>query len=180
MVSDYNEETRQELTPETAKHSKEYLAYAAGRIELYSQRMKTLSTVFNSDGSERHTPLPEQRLLVYDDFQSRLQHVVQYQAFHDEMVALRDFISVPYWQGESDREKIVVTVQNDTDTPETVTVENITAVLFDRYALGTFRSEEETLTTPVNARARYYNVFHFAEQLWYNDLSENFVVFCND
>ena len=52
--------------------------------------------------------------------------------------------------------------------------------IFDKYALGTHRAEEETLTTPLNASGRYFNTFHFAEQLWFNDLSENGIVFCLD
>lgn len=170
------------LNEKTCLHDKDFMAYAAGRIELFSKRFRSLSTAYNAEGEERHTPNKEQRLLVYDDFQSRLQHVVQYQAFHSDMVKLREFIEVPYWQAESNRTSIMVKVTDGTKdgTPEEKRVDNIIAVLFDRYALGTFRSEEETLTTPVNARARYYNTFHFAEQLWYNDISENLVVFCLD
>ena len=186
LCTEYNDELGltgdNAVTGKTALHNKDFLAYAAGRIELYSKRFRGLSTVFNTEGEERHTPSREQKLLVYDDFQSRLQHVVQYQAFHDDLVRLREFIEVPYWQAEENRTTIMVKVTDGTANgePTEKSVENLIAVMFDRYALGTFRNEEETLTTPINARARYYNTFHFAEQLWYNDLSENFVAFCLD
>lgn len=177
LVTNYNAATGSSLTAATAPFDKDFQAYAVGEIELVSKRMRNLSTSYNLDGAERHTPTGEQRLLVLDEFQTRLQTVLQYQAFHEQLVSLREFIEVPYWQGESARSTIKVTVDDGLGGTTNETVENIIACVFDRFALGTFRSDEETLTTPVNARARYYNTFHFAEQLWYNDTSENFVYF---
>lgn len=177
LVTNYNAATGSSLTAATAPFDKDFQAYAVGEIELVSKRMRNLSTAYNLEGAERHTPTGEQRLLVLDEFQTRLQTVLQYQAFHEQLVSLREFIEVPYWQGESARSTIKVTVDDGDGGTTDVTVENIIACVFDRFALGTFRSDEETLTTPVNARARYYNTFHFAEQLWYNDVSENFIYF---
>ncbi len=173
LVSDYNTETGETLTAATALHDKDFLAYAAGTMELYSKRLRNLSTAYNKENMERHTPRGEQRFLVFDLFQSRLQHVVQYQAYHEDLVSLKEFVEVPYWQSEQDRSTIKVTLEDGTSA----TVSNVVGFIFDRYALGTFMSDEETLATPINARARYWNVFHFAEQLWFNDLSENGVVF---
>ena len=173
LVTDYNTETGETLTAATALHDKDFLAYAAGTMELYSKRIRNLSTAYNKENMERHTPRGEQRFLVFDLFQSRLQHVVQYQAYHEELVSLKEFIEVPYWQSEQDRSTIKVTLEDGTSA----TISNVVGFIFDRYALGTFMSDEETLATPINARARYWNVFHFAEQLWFNDLSENGVVF---
>lgn len=163
-------------------YDKDYQAFAVGQIQLAANWLTGLSTQYNLEGAERHTPESEQKLLILDTFQTALQSTVQYQAFHDDYVKLKSFVKVPYWQGEKVRDAISVTVQSSEDDADgtNVMVDNIIGVLFDRYALGTFRSDEETLTTPVNARARYYNTFHFAEQLWYNDLSENFVLFLND
>lgn len=177
LVTNYNAATGSSLTAATAPFDKDFQAYAVGEIELVSKRMRNLSTSYNLEGAERHTPTGEQRLLVLDEFQTRLQTVLQYQAFHEQLVSLREFIEVPYWQGESARSTIKVTVDDGDGGTTNETVENIIACVFDRFALGTFRSDEETLTTPVNASARYYNTFHFAEQLWYNDMSENFVYF---
>lgn len=180
LLTDYNTESGLELTANEALLDKDFLAYAAGTMELTSKRLRNLSVSYNAEEAERHTPLGEQRFLVYDLFQSRLQHVVQYQAYHKELVSLGEFIEVPYWQGESARDEVIVKVDDGEGGTETKTVEKIMGFIFDRYALGAHRSEEETLTTPVNARGRYYNTFHFAEQLWFNDLSENGIVFCLD
>ena len=193
LLTNYNAESGLSLTADKALLDKDFLAYAAGEMELVSKRLRNLSVSYNAEEMERHTPLGEQRFLVFDKFQSRLQHVVQYQAYHKELVSLGEFVEVPYWQGEYQtetvsgedvrvdvRDTIIVKVDDGDGGTETKTVSKIMGFIFDKYALGAHRSEEETLTTPVNARGRYYNTFHFAEQLWFNDLSENGIVFCLD
>lgn len=189
LLTNYNSESGLSLTADKALLDKDFLAYAAGEMELVSKRLRNLSVSYNAEEAERHTPAGEQRFLVFDKFQSRLQHVVQYQAYHKELVSLGEFIEVPYWQGEYEmsddetpvrvdvRDTIKVTVDDGEGGTDNVTVSGIMGFIFDKYALGAHRSEEETLTTPINARGRYYNTFHFAEQLWFNDLSENGVVF---
>ena len=192
LLTNYNNESGLSLTADKALLDKDFLAYAAGEMELVSKRLRNLSVSYNAEEAERHTPAGEQRFLVFDKFQSRLQHVVQYQAYHKELVSLGEFIEVPYWQGEYEmsddptpvrvdvRDTIKVTVDDGEGGTADVTVSGIMGFIFDKYALGAHRSEEETLTTPINARGRYYNTFHFAEQLWFNDLSENGVVFILD
>lgn len=192
LLTNYNSESGLSLTADKALLDKDFLAYAAGEMELVSKRLRNLSVSYNAEEAERHTPAGEQRFLVFDKFQSRLQHVVQYQAYHKELVSLGEFIEVPYWQGEYEmsddetpvrvdvRDTIKVTVDDGEGGTDNVTVSGIMGFIFDKYALGAHRSEEETLTTPINARGRYYNTFHFAEQLWFNDLSENGVVFLLD
>lgn len=192
LLTNYNNESGLSLTADKALLDKDFLAYAAGEMELVSKRLRNLSVSYNAEEAERHTPAGEQRFLVFDKFQSRLQHVVQYQAYHNELVSLGEFIEVPYWQGEYEmsddptpvrvdvRDTIKVTVDDGEGGTDDVTVSGIMGFIFDKYALGAHRSEEETLTTPINARGRYYNTFHFAEQLWFNDLSENGVVFLLD
>lgn len=180
LLTRYNTESGRNLTKDMALLDPQFLAYVVGTMELYAKRMGSLSTTYNAEGKERHTPLGEQRFFLYDLIQTRLQTVLQYQAFHDEMVRLRSFIEVPYWQSEQDRTSIMVTGLDDSDATEERSKNNLIGLICDRYALGTFRSEEETLTTPINARARYWNTFHFAEQLWFNDMSENGVAFYLD
>ena len=58
-----------------------------------------------------------------------------------------------------------------------VTINNIVACLFDRDALGTYKTDEWSATTPVNAAGGYYNVFYHERDIWFNDLAENFVMF---
>ncbi len=195
LLTDYNAESGRSLTADEALLDEKFMAYAAGTMELQSKRLRNLSVSYNAEGAERHTPAGEQRFCVFDLFQSRLQTVVQFMAYHKELVSLGEFVEVPYWQGEYEtvevegeevrvpaRDKIVVKIEDPEDPTATITktISKIMGFVFDRYALGAHRSEEETLTTPVNAAGRYFNTFHYAEQLWFNDLSENGLIFCLD
>jgi hypothetical protein len=180
LLTEYNTESGRSLTQAESLLDEKYLAFVAGEMELYSKRLRNLSTSYNTEGAERHTPRGEQKFLIYDKLQSRLQTVVQFNAYHKELVELKEFIEVPYWQGEQDRTTIKVTVDDGQGGTEQKVVENVLGFIFDRYALGTFRYDEDMQSSPINARGRFINVFYFSEQLWYNDLSENGVCFCND
>jgi hypothetical protein len=56
-------------------------------------------------------------------------------------------------------------------------VDDILGLVYDRDACGCYKWDEEVATTPVNAGGLYYNTFYHLQQLWFNDLSENFVIF---
>lgn len=179
LLTRYNVLTDGSLTADEALLNKDFLAWAAGVIELESKRMSDLSVLNNKEGVERHTPSDDMFLLVFDEFQTAMQYCLQYQAFHDNLVRMRSFVEVSYWQAEKSRDRINLTVQDGDNTKE-VTVTNIMAFAFDRYALGCFRSNERVNTTPWNARGEYANTFYTAMQLWYNDLSENAKLFLLD
>ena len=53
----------------------------------------------------------------------------------------------------------------------------VMGILYDREAMGTFKKKYKSLTSPVNAAGQYYNVFYHMITMYYNDLTENAVVF---
>lgn len=81
LLAMYNTETSKTLTVATCLHDKEFLAYCVSRINLYSKYMENMSTEYNDGTQTRHTPKSLQHLRVLEDFESRLETVVQYQAF---------------------------------------------------------------------------------------------------
>ena len=102
-----------------------------------------------------------------------METVVQYAAFHKEFVSLNGYETINYWQAQQTPTNINVNIE--ASTPETVN--NVMAVLTDRYALGLAKMDDFVLTTPINASGAYYNVFHHIHRMWINDLSENGVIF---
>ena len=56
-------------------------------------------------------------------------------------------------------------------------IDNVIGVIMDRNAAGIYKISERVATTPLNAAGLYYNTFYHEKQLWFNDLSENFVFF---
>lgn len=181
LVSDYNAERNltgtDALTAATALKNPDFLRYAVARIKSVSDYFTDMGTLYNDGSIETFTPRENQRLKVLSDFERRLETVVQYSAFNEEMVRLDAFDMVNFWQAQDSadsRDAINITRASD---GETVTKSNIVAVLFDVEALGMYRRDEDVLTTPVNAKGLYYNTFYHLKQLWFNDLSENFVYF---
>ena len=139
-------------------------------------KMQTMSVLYNKDEFQRHTPLDMQRFVYLVDFMTALETNVNYAAFNDQYVKLANGIAVPYWQSAQDADKIMVTDEEDTE----FIASNVVAFIHDRDALGTYRKEEEALTTPVNSKGRYYNTDWHVDNLYFNDMSENGIYFTLD
>lgn len=182
LVTLYNSRTGSTLNPQTALFDSGFMRFAIGMMNNIASKLETMSVLFNADSYDRFTPKSEQRFYVLADFITQLETVVQYAAFGPEYVNKPVDIAVPYWQGVKEGEDVndiavISKVIGKVDSKVDKTIENVVAVLFDKEAIGTFRQEEKVLTTPVNARGAYYNTFWHEKQMWFNDMSENAVIF---
>lgn len=174
LLAMYNTETGKTLTVNTCLHDKEFLAYCVSRINLYSKYMENMSTEYNDGTQTRHTPKSLQHLRVLEDFESRLETVVQYQAFRDNYVKLNNYHTTSFWQSIKKPNEINVNLASD-GKPAHYT--GIVAVLYDRDALGLYKKDSWNSTTPFNSAGGYYNTYYHHKELYFNDLSENFIVF---
>lgn len=150
--------------------------WVIARIKNVAFKMQTMSVLYNKEEFQRHTPIDMQRFVYLVDFMTGLETNVNYAAFNDQYVQLASGIAVPYWQSAQDADKIMVTNENDED----FLCSNVVAFIHDRDALGTYRKEEEALTTPVNSKGRYYNTDWHVDNLYFNDTSENGIYFTLD
>ena len=160
-------------TGEKALQNESFLRFFLQTLKNVCYGMETMSSLYNDGTEQRHTPRNLQRVVSLVQLRSALETQVDYAAFHDSYVKMTSDIIVPYWQAAKSPFDIEVTDEDD----EEKTLSNVVAFVHDRDALGTYRREEEALTTPVNARGRYYNTYWHLDNLYYNDLSENGVVF---
>lgn len=174
LLDMYNQETNNKLTVDTCLHNKEFLAYCVSRINLYSKYMENMSSEYNDGTQRRHTPKSLQHLRVLEDFESRLETVVQYQAFRDNYVKLNNYHTTSFWQSVKKPSEINVKISSDGTA---VNYSGILAVLYDRDALGLYKKDSWNSTTPFNSAGGYYNTYYHHKELYFNDLSENFVVF---
>ena len=171
----FNAETGKNLaTANECFHDPDFLRFAVAMIKTYSKKMRSMNSLFNEEAYDRHTPLVDQRLYVISDFQTRLETVVEYAAFNESYVKLNGFEEVAFWQAL--KTPYNVKVARASDNVET-TVNNVVAVLGDRDGLGVYDQKQWTSTTPMNAAGGYYNTYWHEKQLWFNDLSEQFLVF---
>ena len=175
LLSLYNTETNKTLTVNTCLHDKDFLAYCVSRIKLISKYMENMTKgIYNDDTQTRHTPKSLQHLRILEDFESRLETVVQYQAFKDGYVKLDNYHTTSFWQSIKTPRDIKVTKASN---GKAVTFTNILGVLYDRDALGLYKKDSWNSTTPFNSAGGYYNTYYHHKELYFNDLSENFVVF---
>ena len=179
LVSDYNTASGRSVpTGEDALIDEAFLRYSLGRMNNIAKKMETMSVLYNDGTETRHSPQADQRFVSLVDFQTALETQVQWAAFNERYVQKQNGIEVPYWQAAKAPFDIDLLVEgDDPDEPDNVTLENIVAFIHDRDALGTYRKEVEVATTPLNARGLYTNQYWHMNDLYFNDVSENGILF---
>lgn len=185
LLTEYKDKTGVDHTTEplTALDDEEFLKYFVRRVNSISSTMEYMTKgMFNSgpDGSQtgnnytRHTPKSEQNLMLFIDLVNALKTNVNSKSFNMEQVAIDiPFKTVPFWQSM----KTPTEIQVKTASGASSTVTLVMGFLFDREALGTFKKKYKSLTSPVNAAGQYYNVFYHMITMYFNDLTENAVLF---
>ena len=154
----------------------DFMRFAISTINTRKDMLQEMSVLNMPDANAMptFTPLDRMHSFILSGFQRRLETVVEYAAFHDEFVKMKDAENLTYLQNAQSPNRIDVLRASDGTNIE---VDNIVGIIFDRDACGMYKRMEDTLTTPVNAAGRYYNTYWHLQQLWFNDLQENFVVF---
>lgn len=174
----YNATVTTPLTAATAIHSPEFVRFAAYQIALVSDRMSKISTLFNSKGKARFTPAEARRVVLLSDFAKASEILTASVTDNADRVALPAHDSVPYWQGTGTGYGFADVSSIDVKVASGVVVKQsgILGVVFDKDAVGVANLDRR-VTTNYNAKAEFYNNYYKMDAGYYNDLSENFVVF---
>lgn len=129
----------------------------------------------------RHTPLRYQRMYFYQPFLNEINALVKSVTFNSEFLRLADYESVNFWQSPKEPGTINVKASytNGLGTTSTGTFNNpnVVGILMDVEAAGMNIFNTWTANTPINASGGYYNMFYHWTIRWWNDLTENAVVF---
>ncbi len=169
------------LTVAKCMTNKEFLRFASMQIALYIDRIGTMSTLFNGGGKERFTPKDLLHIVLLSNFTESSKMYLESDTFHNELVALPNFETVPFWQGSGktysfdDVSKIMVTIKNGNSTKQ-VNVGGILGVMFDRDSLGV-ANVDKRVTTNYNPKAEFYNNWFKFDAGYFNDFNENFIMF---
>lgn len=175
LVTLYNADTGENLnTGIEALEDPAFLRYMVRKIHNISKKFTDMSTLYNDGSETRFTPFEDQRIYMISDVQDALETVVQYSAFHKDLVSINAFKELNFWQAA--QSPLAIKVKRASDSAET-TLTNVVAMLRDRDSIGIYKKLSSVLTTPVNAAGAYYNQYYHEKQLWFNDLSENGVIF---
>ena len=181
LLKDYNAKFGTELTADKALTTPEFIRYASFVISTYKDRLSKISTLFNVGGKERFTPSDMLNIVMLSDFKNSASIYLESDTYHNDLVALPNCESVPYWQGSgktynfADTSKINVSIASG-DTTKDIVVTGILAIMYDRDSMGVCNSDRR-VTTNYNAKAEFYNNYYKFDASYFNDLNENFVVF---
>ena len=137
-----------------------------------------MSTLFNDEGYKRHTPKSDIVVNVLQDFSSATTAFMESDTYHNELVKLPRYESVPYWQGSGTKYSFTDTSAIDVrlDAETEVKKSGIVAVIYDYMAMGVTLTEKRSATQR-NNKDEYTNYYNKANFGYFNDMSENGIVF---
>ena len=175
----YNTLTKQSLTVDACLRDLGFLKWSTQQINLWAKRLSKMSTLFNDEGYKRFTPQSDLIVNVLQDYDSAINSYLQSDTYHNEMTKIAsNYSTVPYWQGSglnySFEDTSKITVKIDAET--TITESGILAVVYDRDAMGVTITERRGATQR-NNKDEYTDYFNKATYGYFNDLSENGIVF---
>lgn len=188
LITAYNGEKGTEYTAETIRGNDAYadfIKWAIGYIKTMSDMMTERTQLFHTNITDkpvsRHTPHNKQKLYMLSKEINEMHAGVFSSVFNDEYLKAVDFERVSFWQSVKTPSAINVKCNymdaDGTIKTASVSNNNVFAVLFDEEAAGVTTVNAWTASAPFNARGGYSNTFwHFTDR-YYNDFTENGIVF---
>lgn len=184
LLHDYNTLTNKGLTVASCLSDKNFLKYASMRISMTVKRMRNLSTLYNiSEADEngekvkRATNESDLVLDVLSNYSVASAMYLESDTYHKDLVSLPNYHEVNYWQATGQTYAFNdVSKVNITHGDITVEQSGILAVAYDINAIGTTLKDERTATVR-NERGGYTNHYKQGTLEYFNDLTENGVVF---
>lgn len=174
----YNQKFGTQLTKEQAITTPEFIRFASYIMGLYVSRMSRVSTLFNIGGKDRFTTRDLLHVVLLADFANSAGAYLQSDTFHNEFTALPEAEIVPSWQGSGIDYGFASTSKIDVKTASnnTVTIDGVLGVMFDRDALGVC-NQNRRVRSNVNAVAEFVNQFYKWDCSFFNDENEQMCVF---
>lgn len=174
----YNDNKGTTLTAAKALTDPDFIKFASYTIGLYTDRLASISSVFNIGGKPRFTPRENLHVVLLSDFEKAARAYLYSDTYNKEQVLLPNAESVPFWQGSGTKYDFASTARiNIKETGgKPVDISGVLGVMFDRDALGVCNLNRR-VTTNYNAKAEFFNNYYKFDAGYFNDTNENFVVF---
>lgn len=174
----YNDKTGAHITADAAITTPDFIRFAAYIMGLYSDRLQTISTLFNVGGKKRFTPKDVLHTVLLSDFAAAAKTYLYADTFHNENVLLPKAETVASWQGTGQDYAFANVSKIDVNSASgaSVSIGGVLGVMFDRDALGVTNLDKR-VTTNYNAKAEFFNNYYKFDAGYFNDTNENFVVF---
>lgn len=178
----YNDKYGENLTVDKCMCDAAFIRYASYIMSTYKDRLSKISTLFNVGGKARFTASDMLHIVLLSDFKNAAAAFLESDTFHNELVALPNAETVPYWQGSGEDyafnkiSDIHVNIATGADSTAEIMASGIIGVMFDRDSMGVCNTDRR-VTTTYNAKAEFYNNWFKFDASYFNDLNENFIVF---
>lgn len=194
LLTEYNTATGLTLTATTVKQPANYgpfIRWAYAQIAKQSDMLEEPTTAYHLNPSAgnilRHTPKADQRLYVYAGDLRDIDAQVLATTFNDERVKLPAVTEkVNFWQSIDKPTEINIKPAYIDATgaivasPTAQNVKPIFALLCDRDAVGVNFYDQSVDVSPYEAAGKYYNYWYHDAHRYYNDVTENAVIFLLD
>lgn len=193
LVAKYNDIAGTELTTDTVRQPSNFVPFikwAFGYISFISGMLTERSQKFhiNVAGKEisRHTPQNKQKLYLFSEYLKDMDASVLSSVYNDNYLKWADHEQVNFWQSIDTPDGINVSASymgtdgNVVLDPTGTTTSNIFGVLFDEEAIGITTCGQWSSASRFNARGGYTNFWYHFNDRYYNDFTENAVVFLLD
>lgn len=195
LVTKYNDVAGTELTTDTVRQPANFVPFikwAFGYIGYLSGMLTERSQKFhiNVTGKEisRHTPQNRQKLYLFSEYLKDMDASVLSSVYNDNYLKWADHEQVNFWQSIDTPDGINIrasymkndgTIIIDESSTGTATG-NIFGVLFDEEAVGITTCGQWSSASRFNARGGYTNFWYHFNDRYYNDFTENGIVFLLD
>lgn len=163
-----------------------FVKFAFSTINTIADLMTDRNTLFSSQLTDytviRHTPKDRMKFYLYTDLVNKINSEVYSSVFNPDFLKFVDFERVNFWQSALNPSQIstkpnILYKDGTVKAASETTISNLFGVLFDEEAAGYTTVNEWSQPSPFNARGGYYNQFwHFTDRYW-NDFTENAVIF---
>lgn len=200
LLTEYNAESGQKLTATTVyapDNFAPFMRWVYARIGTASDYLTERTTIYHQNliagAIARHTPKDMQRLFIYSPALRKSEANALSTTYHDKYLDIDITESVSYWQSIQTPGSINVipsylaadgTIKKRMNTggeaAEALNQQNVFALLMDREAAGMTIINDRMTSAPYNGAGEYQNFWRkFTDRYW-NDFTENAIVFLLD
>lgn len=192
LLTEYNAETGEEVTATTVyspTNFPSFIYWLYGKLETIAGLMSERSQLYqmNVTGKpiNQHTEDFNLKVKLYGPIMNAINARVKSTTFNDSYLKMADTEPINYWQAITTPNAINVTPTyiNNTGAVKTgsaVNVNNVVGIMFDRDAMGVTTVNQWSMSTPMNPRGGYANMFHNFTERWWSDFTEKGVILCMD
>lgn len=193
LITEYNDESGLTLNAQTVYQPANFapfMRWVWARIKTLIRYMgqdsQMYQTVINGKPILRHTSPENMRVALFAKAYDQIESMVMSDTYHDNYLKGVTFEAVPFWQSLETPDSVSIKpVYTDTtgavkQASSVVTKAGILGILHDREAIGYCFTNEESNTTPLNAKGRYWTTYVNAKVKTVSDMTEKGIVLLLD